>query len=343
MHHMKTHHILLYVGLMLCFTHGLSAQTIQKGRITEMSSGASPVAGCAITAAGAAPTDSDGNGSFRMVFASSFPGDPLLGLSVHKKGYVVVNDDKLRSWNISESSDLHIVLGKKEIIDSLKRKYYDIGMTNSERKFIKAMDQLADLKAQQRISEAEYTRKVDSLSAELRNFERKLDTYARKFAKIDRDALDDMESLALEYIDMGDLEEAIKVYESMELGAKLTSRTTVRDETRQDLDALLPSLVNNYRLFKSQNNIAGCDSLATLIGKAAVKMDHKVILPQWLAAKGETGKATGAFAQLVAECMSAEDLAIIEQSIAEAGINDASLSERIDKRRRFFQLKENVR
>ena len=321
----------------------LSAQITQKGRITEMSSGDSPIAGCEITAAGAAPSDSDSNGMFQLVFNSSFPGDPLLGLSVHKKGYIVVNDEKLRSWNLTDASEMRVVLGKKEIIDSLKRMYYDIGMTRSEENFRKTMDQLADLRIEQRLSEEEYRRKVDSIRMELRRFEEKLDAYARKFARINRDEMDEMEVLALEHIDNGELDEAIKIYESMELGQKLSSRIAIRNEAREDLDMLIPSLVNNFRLLRSQNNISGCDSLAALIGKTAVKIEHKIIPAEWHAGKGDTDKAIGAYAQLISGCMSPEELSIIENSISEAGLNKAALAERIEKRRKFFQLKENTR
>lgn len=339
----RTRNIFLSSVLLFSMLTALSAQTTQKGRITEMSSGSSPVAGCEITAAGAAPSDSDGEGRFQLVFASSFPGDPLIGLSIYKKGYMIVNQEKLQSWNLTESSDLCVVLGKREIIDSLKRKYYDIGITRSELNYRKAMDQLNALQMEQKVSEEEYRHKVDSLNVQLRNYEKKLNTYTGRFARINRDEMDEMEAMALDLIDKGDLEGAIRIYESMELEKKLSSRITVRNETQEDLEKLLPSLINNFQLLKSQNNLSKCDSLASIIDKAAQKTEHKIIQAEWLVYKGDIEKAIGTYARLISESMSEEDLSIIEQSISGTGITEASLATRIEKRRNFFKLKENIR
>ena len=122
-------HILFPAFLSLFLLPG-RAQVEQKGIVVEMSSHNRPVAGVQIKAYGATPTDSDGKGLFTLTFPNAFPGDPLSLNEVYLQGYRIVNAEKISRWNISSTSLLKIVLGRKEVIEALRKKYYQIGESN---------------------------------------------------------------------------------------------------------------------------------------------------------------------------------------------------------------------
>lgn len=336
------------IVIILCFAllavPEATAQLTQRGKVTEMSSGGRPVAGCEIMAAGAIPTDSDNDGHFSLVFGNALPGDPLLGLSVYKKGYMVVNAEKLASWGISGSSEIRIVLGKKEIIDELRKKYYDIGMSSSERKYLKAMSELKYERNRQKVSEREFIRKCDSIERELSRIREKIAKFSRKFACLDRDILDEQEKEAITLLDAGDITGAIRIYEEMDLETRLADRKEAHAAVREDLNTLLPSLINNFHLLKETGDTAGCDSLANIIADAAERIEDKLIPAEWLLQNGND-KAISIYALLISQCRSLEDINAIERSFTNLSDNrqeHMELIERIRKKKVFLERKNNI-
>ena len=100
------------------------AQVVQRGEVLEMNSGNRPLAGVEIRATGAAPSDSDQEGQVVLSFVSSLPGDPLLLDGVYKKGFEMVNREKVDNWNLSSDAVLKIVLGRTEMIDAMRKIFF---------------------------------------------------------------------------------------------------------------------------------------------------------------------------------------------------------------------------
>ena len=161
--------IFLVLSIFLTGFQCVWAQTTQKGIVVEMSSNNKPVAGAEIKVAGASPTDSDQEGRFILNFTASLPGDPLMINDIYKKGFKIVNYEKVANWNISSASELKIVLGRTEVINALRKKYYDIGESNSEKEYRKTLAELEELKKQNALSAVEYDQKVDSMSKSMMN------------------------------------------------------------------------------------------------------------------------------------------------------------------------------
>lgn len=176
------------------------AQVVQRGVVLEMNSGNRPLAGVEIRATGAASSDSDQEGQFVLSFVSSFPGDPLLLDGVYKKGFEMVNREKVDNWNLSSDAVLKIVLGRTEMIDALRKKYYQIGVSASEREYHAALVELETRRKLQRLTDEEYVRRVDSLSQVQVTLKRRLEVYAMRFARLNRDELERTEQQALELL-----------------------------------------------------------------------------------------------------------------------------------------------
>ena len=133
---------------------------------------------------------------------------------IYKKGFKIVNYEKVANWNISSVSELKIVLGRTEVINALRKKYYDIGESNSEKEYRKTLAELEELKKQNALSAVEYDQKVDSMSKSMMEWQKRLEIYALKFACINRDELDAMEKQAMEVLDQYSL--IVKETQSMQ-------------------------------------------------------------------------------------------------------------------------------
>lgn len=233
------------------------AQVVQRGVVLEMNSGNRPLAGVEIRATGAAPSDSDQEGQFVLSFVSSLPGDPLLLDGVYKKGFEMVNREKVDNWNLSSDAVLKIVLGRTEMIDALRKKYYQIGVSASEREYHAALVELETRRKLQRLTDEEYVRRVDSLSQVQVTLKRRLEVYAMRFARLNRDELERTEQQALELLDKGDMEGAIRLYESMHTDSVLAQRVAGRQAADADVQLLLPSLVHSFELMRQTGRCGG--------------------------------------------------------------------------------------
>ena len=287
--------IFLVLSIFLTGFQCVWAQTTQKGIVVEMSSNNKPVAGAEIKVAGASPTDSDQEGRFILNFTASLPGDPLMINDIYKKGFKIVNYEKVANWNISSVSELKIVLGRTEVINALRKKYYDIGESNSEKEYRKTLAELEELKKQNALSAVEYDQKVDSMSKSMMEWQKRLEIYALKFACINRDELDAMEKQAMELLDHGDVHGAIRLYEEMKL--------------------LLPSLVNNFQLLKQADDKVACDSVAHLIYEMATDIKLKLMSVEWFFQRNDPSEVLDQYSLIVKETQSMQEIELVENSL----------------------------
>lgn len=351
---MKNHQrkTLLLLTVFLISSQCFLAQTTQKGVVLEMSSNHQPVAGVEVKVAGATPTDSDAEGRFILTFSSSLPGDPLMVNDVYKKGYKIVNHEKIANWNISSSSELKIVLGRTEVINALRKKYYDIGESSTEKEYRKMVTELEELKKQKQLSETAFLQKVDSASQSLAEWRRRLEVYAMKFACINRDELDDMEKQAMTLLDGGDIQGAIRLYEEMKLDSTLMMKVAGKQEAEEDVKLLLPSLVNNFRLLQQVNDEAACDSVALLIYEMATEVEQMIIPVEWFFQRNDTEKGIDQYGLLVKEAKSQEEIERVEASFRQS-LKSMKLKgelkkkvrlvfERIEARKKWISIKEKM-
>lgn len=344
--------ILFLLSILWASLQYLSAQTTQKGIVTEMSSNNKPVAGAEIKVAGASPTDSDNEGRFVLTFTSSLPGDPLMINDIYKKGFKIVNYEKVSNWNISPASELKIVLGRTEIINALRKKYYDIGESNNEKEYRKTISELEELKKQHALSEMEYDRKVDSISRNLIEWRKRLETYALKFACINRDELDDMEKQAMEKLDHGDVQGAIRLYEEMKLDSTMLLKIAVSQEAKEDMKLLLPSLINNFRLLKQANEEAACDSVAHLIYEMTTEVEPKLMAVEWFFQRNDFDEGLDQYSLIIKDTKTMQEIELVENSFQRALENvklkgelkkkSQLVFERIEGRKKWIRIKEKM-
>lgn len=337
--------------IIFCFISShLYAQITQKGVVVEMSSDNQPIPGVEIRAIGAVPTDSDQNGFFILTYPEAFPGDPLIRAEAYKHGFEIVNNHILSTWNLTESDTLKIVLGRKEKIDALRRKYHEIGMTQIEREYAAAMEKLRKEKENDRISAIEYDAKRDSIAMEMDRQKQLIEEYATRFARINTDVLEEYERRALQLLQEGRIYEAIGIYEGRDLIGKATETHLTLEDTREDIAVLLGSVITRFRLHQELEEYEMCDSLAAVIEQMAPKNDirSRLIFPEWLAARGRYGQALAQYSKLARECSSMDDIAIVEFSFHTALVQceDTGSVRKVEgiisERKKFIARKEEI-
>ena len=339
--------------LLLFCRQWIWAQTSQHGIIIEMNSNSRPLAGAQLKVAGATPTDSDNQGRFTLMFPNSLPGDPLMINTIYKKGFQIINLEKISNWNISPDTELKIVLGRSETINSLRKKYYHIGMSEQEKKYQQTISQIEKLKLQQKLTEEAFIYKCDSLRKEMNIWAKKLELFSTKFACINRDDLDQLEKRAIERLDLGDIQGAIRLYEDMNLDSKLSQKVVMKKESQNDMELILPSLIRHFNLLKQTEDVTACDSVARLLYQATDSMSTKLMLMEWFSKRIEPDEVFNRYSLLLQESKSTAEIdslsyrvhcyiKSIKQNRTEKK-KSKLLLERIRNRREWMDVKEHFK
>ena len=311
--------IFLVLSIFLTGFQCVWAQTTQKGIVMEMSSNNKPVAGAEIKVAGASPTDSDQEGRFMLNFTASLPGDPVMINDIYKKGFKIVNYEKVANWN---------------------------------KEYRKTLAELEELKKQNALSAVEYDQKVDSMSKSMMEWQKRLEIYALKFACINRDELDAMEKQAMELLDHGDVHGAIRLYEEMKLDSAMTLKIAVRQEAKEDMKLLLPSLVNNFQLLKQADDKVACDSVAHLIYEMAADIKLKLTSVEWFFQRNDPSEVLDQYSLIVKDTQSMQEIELVENSLQQS-LKEVKLKgelkkkaqlvfERIEDRKKWISIKEKI-
>lgn len=232
----------------------LSGQTVQKGSVVEMNSNNKPVAGVAITAIGAIPADTDGNGAFQLVFSKAKSGSQVVVSQIHKMGFELVNEEDVKNWTLSATQPFKIVLCKSGMLEVSRRNFYNIGQDRYYKLYIDAREKLNEEKNANTLSQTQYAFKMQEIMEEYERAMSQLTFYADKFSRINKDDLNEMDAKALSLMEEGKVEEAIQVYEDAEILNKFKEKVSQRDTALYNADALASGLEKELLLLKEKND-----------------------------------------------------------------------------------------
>lgn len=213
-----------------------------------------PLAGVSISVDGASHAVSGVDGRFVLYFPYLKPGSPVRGINIVKEGYVIFNREVLDQWVISDSlRTFPIIMCKKDKFKAYFEKYYQLGDSSYKKKYLQAVAELDSLKAQYRLSEAEYKRQKSEQYEFYLSSMKELGKYADKFARIDLSILSGDDSVALVLLDEGKIHEAIELYKSRRLDLMLDSVLLLQKEVE--------TRINEFKVMAAENK-TDTDSLA---------------------------------------------------------------------------------
>lgn len=237
---MRLNSLLVYIFLLI--TNSLQAQVIQKGKVVEQNSGLKGIPQVTIMVIGAAPANSDNNGAFSITLPKGKEGGRVLVADIGKAGYEIVNRTEINEWNLSSSHPFNIVMCKQGTLEEARRKYYKIGVDVYRTRYQKKLEELQQSLQQDKLNKEIYEEKLSIANEELQQAMDKLEMFADKFARINRDELNELDKKAFALLDRGDIEGAIKVYEEAQILEQFKEKMAVRDSVRNYKEAIRPLL-----------------------------------------------------------------------------------------------------
>lgn len=228
---------------------------------------------------GAQSTVSDKNGSFVLHFSTLKPGDKVDYTEIYKQGFVIFNKDAVDTWRISNSGrPFTIIMCKESDFRALKKKFYGIIEKSYYNEYVrqkalaeKSSADLLSLNEKLKSLEDEYQRKMSNINS-----------YVELFSRIDQSEMDSIEARAIEYMEQGQIEDAIRIYEELQLRKEVEVQFSKWDaademhrvadrmsvEVQEDLVALVGKMqkqISLYQMGGEQYDIKRYDAMDDLI------------------------------------------------------------------------------
>ncbi len=181
-----------------------------------------PLGGVELNVRDANSTVSGSNGMATLTFNTLKPGDKVTLRSATKAGYEIFNKDAIDQWNISRNQEtFEIVLVKSDYFAQHKSSLTQSSAENYERTSRQAKAELAKLQQAGQLKEEESRQKISEREDEYDNALQNLDNYIGQFARIDMSEVSEEELPILEMVEQGQIDEAVKAYEALDISGKL--------------------------------------------------------------------------------------------------------------------------
>ncbi len=245
-------------------------QVRQKGIVLIQNSNKQPLSQVSILVSGAVPTVSDSYGLFDLHFATRKEGDAVRTINIEKSGFELVNAKDVELWNISATDTFIIVMCPKGKLAESRRKYYKLGEDRYYQLYHEKLSELNRAMEEHKLQEAEYNTRLDEANMQLQRAMERLDEFCDKFARINRDMLNDLDRLALERLDEGDIDGAIQVYEEAQLLETFNKKRLLRDSVNMRKIHVANKIKEEIQLLEkdsTEQSSARRDSLQQILRK----------------------------------------------------------------------------
>lgn len=218
-----------------------------------------------ISISNAASTVSDENGTFMLQFRTLKPGDKVNVRRIEKLGYEIFNKEALEQWFISrENRPFTIVMCKSEKFKRIRDNYSRVSSASYEKQLKKEEARLAAERKSGKLREEEYQKALKKLNDDFDRQLDNLDNYIDHFARIDLSELSETEARIIEFVQQGEIEKAIKLYEeqnleekykhqvrvSLKAAAAIDTLTIIRQQSSVSRDSIFASIKRKNEMLK---------------------------------------------------------------------------------------------
>ena len=226
---------------MFVATVSLSAQTLQKGVVQEYrgKDKKSPLANVELSVRNASSTVSDKKGHYELQFNTLKPGDKVNVRRIEKLGYEIFNKEALEQWYISSGEDLFtIVMVRSDRMKKLRDEYSRVSSSSYEKQYNVEKARLDEERKKNRLTQQEYEKKILALEEHYDYQLTQLDNYVDRFSRIDLSELSKEEIKIIELVRQGNVDEAIKRYDDMDLVRRIHEQADEKAEIDQAVATL---------------------------------------------------------------------------------------------------------
>lgn len=233
-------------SICFCLLVASNGQITQKGIVKEYNSHGKTLSGVGISIPSAndfQPAISNSDGTFQLHFSHHRAGDVIYNVKITKDDYEIVNIyDFKDGWTLSTQDTMTIIVARRGVIAEKRSRYYNIMDKYTEESYKKKIRKLKEELANQTINAEEYRQRTLAAEEELRRAYEKIDAYADLFARVDVDAMDSTSSLAIHYLQEGNIDQAIRLFEDLNLVEQLNRKVALRNQSEDAIQQLIPKL-----------------------------------------------------------------------------------------------------
>lgn len=219
---------LITIFISICSFFPSFADVVEKGNVKEYRGKdvKTILAGVEVMVKGAPSTVSDEEGNFVLHFATLVAGDKIDCSEIYKNGYVIFNKDAVEAWRISNNGrPFTIVMCKEADFRALKKKFYGI----IEKSYREDYEKQKALAEQLDIDKKGIEERLKKLEKEYNEKLGNINTYVELFSRIDRSEMDFAEEKSLEYMEAGEIDKAIAVYEELQISRQVEDQMSKWD------------------------------------------------------------------------------------------------------------------
>lgn len=232
---------IIIILLLLVNISNLLSQN-QSGLVVIQNSGRKTLPQVEIIVLNAQPTTSDAQGSFQIHVPNHVKGQRLLVQKISYKDWIVVNKHSVEQWVYAPEKKYRIDMCPKEDYNLYVEKLFEIGENSSRQLYNQISKELNDLKAKGILSNNEYMLRLKKARTNLKNTKSMLDEYIPLIAAINKDYLMPAEQQAQQLIMEGKLNEAIQIYEDLNLIQKVEKEITYSKNWSEYIESLIPTV-----------------------------------------------------------------------------------------------------
>lgn len=315
----------------------------QRGIIKEYLTHGKPIAGVGISIPSASdfqPVVSNADGTFQLHFSRHLPGDVIYNVKITKDDYEIVNIyDFKDGWTLSTQDTMTIIVAHRGVISERRSRYYNIMDKYTEEAYQRKIQKLEGDLANQTINAEDYRQKMLAAENELKQAYEKIDAYADLFARTSDEVLDSTSRMAICYLEEGHIDQAIRLFEDLNLVNQLDKKVALRNESENAIQQIIPKLREEiaYRnLAGGKDNILQIEAiLNSILSSNPEKFQYQKDYFQFLVEQNKLEKANAlgekalAFAQTPLEKATIwHDLAVVQYrqchySLAESKLRQA--------------------
>lgn len=266
-----------FILLFSFFFFSLSAQSTQQVKVLEYlgKEQKKPLKGVSLSVQNAASVMSDEQGVLTLQFRSLKDGDAVQLRRIDMSGYEIFNQEAVDAWTISSKQTFTLVLCKSDRFKALCEQYNAVASASYERQLKKDKSAIEKLRQEGKLKQQEYDEKLAEIERQYNEQLDNLENYVDRFARIDLSEISEEEQKVIEFVEQGNFEEAIRLYEEMNLLSKYQQQSQNIQQIRStsaDLqqlsqqkaemrDSLLQALSQQIRLYEQQGELQKADSL----------------------------------------------------------------------------------
>ena len=233
--------LLLTVALCAATLLVIRAQS-QRGTVVIQNSGKKALPQVNIVIEGATPTTSDAWGCFEVQLPNHIEGQRLLIQQIAYRDWVVVNQHMVNQWVYAPTKNYRVDMCAKEEYTARVEQFYQIGKTNAKAKYTSAMAQLKQLKEEGKMNSDRYMQRRKEIQAALNTAQEMLDCYVPLLVAINTDYLEPIEKQAQQLVTQGKLDEAIGLYEGLQLEKRLAHDLGLKKQWDEDIESMIPTV-----------------------------------------------------------------------------------------------------